>query len=254
MVTYEDIAATTKENNKVNYPESGAIKLTPTGLKFYQQARAEITTSDKQHPIDFSNVTFDVILLNINEKTEILLPRQTHLVVVHDHTTHTCKAIGILTSHKSPNNIKLSDTQPISNNESKDQLFRPFEKHMIVDSNDIIFHKEGTEYIRDPRVHKILLEYLQKTPISKDITKYNNIGVTKDDLKKMIEIQQKLPITTDNKPKASNFLTEEQTKKTLLRLEKMEKNQIKQKKLAEEQKKLVVEKNKHTITDEKFDT
>jgi len=120
----------------------------------------------------------------------LTLPIHEHLIVtLNPQDDKTLIIIGILTSEKN-SAIELSKTQPLSGNEHKSQNFRLFRENRIISKEKFQFHKEGTEYIRQPEISEKIIKVLHDAPQPRNLVPYNNESVTVEKLKEMIQIAE----------------------------------------------------------------
>ena len=132
LVEYED----TPEKNK-----SGLIRLTKEGHTWFN--RIKTTNSDKAESLEINdNIYFEAGMLECSTFTEVLLPMQTHLIVVYCSNNDKCIGFLILTSEKYDKHILLSKTQVISGNEDKMQMGRPLDNPLVINKEQFIKHKK----------------------------------------------------------------------------------------------------------------
>jgi hypothetical protein len=233
IITYEP----TKED-----PTGGGAKLTKQGLELYKEIYPKVSTPAEEVQVNIDGkITYEVGMLHIDPNTVITLPIHTHLVVAHDNQTDKRIIIGVLTSEKGT--TKLSDTQPISGNTDKAQYIKRLIVPLSVTNKQFEIHEKGTEYIQNVDI-KDILEDLKKEVMKTKHVPYEPIGVTKEDLQKMFELQTKAQLQVKIiKEKPSNLDSEQKKKKDLEKQEKAKKNTIKQKEEAQKKKAELVPKD-----------
>jgi hypothetical protein len=182
-----------KYEDTSEYPRSGALKLTPEGYKLYKEVNP-MPMIPSNDPV-LNDDILEVGVLSISQDTLVPVSSQTHLVVIHDYNTDTLRAIGILTSEDTANTNLLSETQPISGNDNKEQFFRAFPVPYEVNPSDFIKHEKGTKYIQESSITKKVNDIIKSDPILTPIP-YNSKGTTKTDLIRMIELKKQLDENT----------------------------------------------------------
>ena len=166
-----------------------------------------------------------------------------HLVIAHDTTTNTLNVIGVLTSENDVNNIELSQNQPISGVENKKQFLRLLKNPISITRDQIEIHEKATNYVKRPDIHHKIIGYKDQYT-KKESLPYNTLGVTKEDLSKLITIQEqqvKVP------KKLSHF---EQLKRSENSIEKQKKVEFNRQKQKEDHLKKLKEKEVHTKNEE----
>lgn len=186
VIMYEDVY-----EEKQEHKSSGSPKLTKKGLEFYNALYEKITAEAllKDTKETHKNLEFIAGMLKIESETIIPLPKQMHLVVAYDNTTNLLKVIGILTSENDANHIELSQNQPIAGIENKKQFLRLLTNPVIVSKDQIELHEKATNYVRRPDIHNKIISYKDQYT-KKESLPYNNMGVTKEDLSNLLNMQE----------------------------------------------------------------
>jgi len=172
LVKFEDAQ---DDSSKNKYKEASGASLTNKGIAIYTNkvhkpelieknaplAKELITASQEKKPLDTTNeipIKNDMPLAGMlkgDPENILLLPSQTHLVVVWSENNNLYLAIGTLTSAKY-NNIYLSSSQII--NANKNQYLSPFAYPRIVHKEHFQIHKEATEFIQKKTIANIIMD------------------------------------------------------------------------------------------------
>lgn len=142
------------------YPQSGSVKLTPLGINYYHLIGIKPIIHDISNLDPNATINYFVGSLAIHNDALIPFSKQLHLIVVFDIKNNQYMAFGSLTSEKSTEHFKLSETQPISNN-NKAQYLKIFPVALIVIYNEFEVHQKGTEYVKDMNI-KTKLDFVLK--------------------------------------------------------------------------------------------
>jgi len=176
------------ENTK-EYPESGDLRLTAKGYTLHKKLFPPLVVQNKDAILlDDTYVRIEVGILEIHPET--IIPSSgfhQHLVVLCNDAGNRYIGIGCLTSQKK-DNLFLADYQV--NSEGKAKYLRRFEVPILLKASDFKFEYRTTLYIRnesiDYKLKKQLKFSLKITPQA-----YNHMGITKEQLSKMIDYTEK---------------------------------------------------------------
>jgi len=209
IVKFED-GYENQDGQKVNYKEAGESSLTKKGIAIYTDKVHEPNLVEKNSPLakDFVDAAeaeekkydkSNEILVKEEDKEVmplagmlkpdpgnlLLLPSQTHLVVVSDEKNNCYLAIGTLTSAKS-NNVYLSPSQIY--NAKKSQYLDPFTYPRIVPKEHFQVHREATAFIQKKYIAETIQnEYKDFILECSHLEIYNPKMLTADVLEKMIQ-------------------------------------------------------------------